>query len=492
MTTNFSTRPVRVLQFGQGNFLRAFCDDFIDRANECGVYDGSIVIAQSVGTKNPTFAEQDFHYTTLLRGKENGIVVNAARRITSVREILHTSEDYDAFMAYAACQTLEAVISNTTEAGIVYDENDTCDQTPPHSFPGKLTKFLYARFCAFDGDHSAGLVVYPTELIENNGAALRDCVLRTAARWQLGDGFAAWIKDACLFCNTLVDRIVTGYPKKQADADAAFAKLGWEDAFLTIAEPFGLWVIESTDIIRAKAVLPLDRAGLPVLFTDDLTPYRERKVRILNGAHTSFVPAAFLAGEEIVRDCMSHPVIRPFIDTCIFREIIPTLRGTLDEDDLQAFALAVCERFENPFIDHALISICLNSVSKWKSRVLPSLLDAVKDGSLPHSLTLSFAALTAFYANGCMTADGFVGTREINGEAHPYTISDSPGVLAFFAEHGKDADLLTRFASNTAFWGMDLTAIPGFAALAQTYYGDIRTRGILSAMQDAVRASTEA
>ena len=491
MTTNAPTHPVRILQFGQGNFLRAFCDDFIDRANECGVYDGSVVIAQSVGKKNPAFAEQDFRYTTLLRGKENGTVVNASRQITSIREVLHTADDYGAFMAYAACPTLEAVISNTTEAGIVCDEADSYEQTPPHSFPGKLTKFLYERYLAFDGRDDAGLVIFPTELIENNGGTLLACVLHTAARWQLGDGFAAWVNRACLFCNTLVDRIVTGFPKKQEDADSIFAQLGYEDPFLTVAEPFGLWVIESADIARAKAVLPLDRAGLPVLFTGDLTPYRERKVRILNGAHTSFVPAAFLAGEEIVRDCMSHPIIRPFIDTCIYREIIPTLRGKLDDGDLQAFASAVCERFENPFIDHALISICLNSASKWKSRVLPSVLDAVRDGSLPRGLTLSFAALCAFYAGGSMTEDGFVGTRTVNGESVAYKISDSAEVLAFFAEHGKDDDLLTRFASDTAFWGMDLTALPGFLAQAQTDYRAIRENGILAVMEDVVRTSEE-
>ncbi len=491
MTTNHSQRNPRVLQFGQGNFLRAFCDDFIDRANEAGEYDGSIVIAQSVGRKNPAFAEQNYTYTTLLRGKENGGIINAARRITAIREVVHTADDYDAFMAYAACPTLDAIISNTTEAGIVYDETDKYDLTPPHSFPGKLTKFLHARYLAFNGDTAQGLVIYPTELIENNGGVLRDCVLRLAGNWQLGDDFAAWVKNACLFCNTLVDRIVTGYPKSQADADSAFAQIGYSDAYLTIAEPFGLWVIEAEDLKRAEETLPLDRAGLPVVFTDDLTPYRERKVRILNGAHTSFVPAAFLSGEEIVRDCMAHPVIRPYIDTCIYNEIIPTLRGKLDEDDLQSFAAAVCERFENPFIDHALISICLNSVSKWKARVLPSVVDSVNNGKIPHGLIFSFAALTAFYAGGKMTEDGFVGTRIIDGKDASYKISDSAEVLAFFAEFGESADVLSRFAANTAFWGRNLCEIPGFEALAQMYFDAIREKGVLCAMQDAVRASSE-
>lgn len=484
-----STHPVRVLQFGQGNFLRAFCDDWIDRANACGVYDGSIIIAQSVGGKNRVLAEQNCQYTTLLRGKADGQIVNEARTVTSVKALVHTTDDYDAFMAYAACPTLEAVISNTTEAGIAYNAADTYAMTPPTGFPAKLTKFLYARYSAFDGDPDRGLVFYPTELIEKNGDTLRSCILRHAQAWQLGQAFADWITDACMFCNTLVDRIVTGYPKKSEDAEQIFEELGYTDASLTVAEPFGLWVIEAEDMTRAENVLPLNRAGLNVIFTKDLTPYRERKVRILNGAHTSFVPAAFLSGEEIVRDCMTHPVIRSFIDACITREIIPTLRQTLAEDDLRRFAAAVCERFENPFIDHALISICLNSVSKWKARVLPTVLDAYKSGTTPHGLVFSFAALCTFYAGGVMTEDGYIGYRTSNGKTVPYTVSDSADVIAFFAAHGKDADILSRFAAQTDFWGMNLHDIDGFVALAQTYFEKIRDDGVLSAMQDAVNAA---
>ncbi len=392
-------------------------------------------------------------------------------------------------MGYAACPTLEVILSNTTEAGIVYHEADTYSMTPPAGYPAKLTKFLYARFCAFNGDASRGLVVFPTELIEQNGDTLRSCILRHAEDWQLGQAFSDWVKHACMFCNTLVDRIVTGYPKKKEDADAIFEKLGYTDALLDLAEPFGLWVIEAPDIRRAEAVLPLHRAGLPVIFTDDLTPYRERKVRILNGAHTSFVPAAFLAGEEIVRDCMTHPVIRPYIDACVYREIIPTLNGKLDEAELQSFAASVCERFENPFIDHALISICLNSVSKWKARVLPSVLDAVRCGTTPHGLIFSFAALCMFYARGKMTEDGFIGMRDVDGKSVPYTVSDSSEVLAFFDEYRNAEDVLLRFASNTAFWGMNLCEIDGFATLAQMYYDSIHQDGVLSAMQKAVNAS---
>ena len=489
MNSNKQPRPVRVLQFGQGNFLRAFCDTFIDIANTSGVYDGSIVIAQSVGQKNPAYDAQNCCYTTLIRGKENGETVELTRVITSVQEVLHTSDDHDAFMAYASHPTLECVISNTTEAGIIFDDSDTFDMTPPASYPAKLTKFLYARYHAFAADEKYGLVIFPTELIENNGGVLRDCVLRYAALWSLGEDFTAWLDRACMFCSTLVDRIVTGHPKQPAESERLARQLGYTDALLTVAEPFGLWVIEAADPERARAVMPLDRAGLPVIFTTDLTPYRERKVRILNGAHTSFVPAAFLSGEEIVRDCMMHPIIRPFIDTCVYHEIIPTLESKLEKKDLLIFADAVCERFENPFIDHALLSICLNSVSKWKARVLPSVLDSVNMGKMPHCLVFSFASLCHFYASGRMTEDGFVGTRVVNGETVPYTISDSKAVLEFFVQHAHDADILPRFAANADFWGTDLTSIRGFSALAQKYYDAITDRGMLAAMEEAITTS---
>lgn len=479
---------MKILQFGQGNFLRGFCDTLIDAANEAGVYNGGIVVVQSVGQTNPAYAAQNNCYTTLLRGKENGDVINAPHIITSLQDIVH-ADDAEAFLSYAACPTLEAVLSNTTEAGIVYDGTDDLTAGIPRTFPGKLTRFLHERYRVFHGDPTRGLVIFPTELIEHNGRVLRDYILRHAYRLADGDAFAAWIDGACLFCDTLVDRIVTGYPKNPKDAERIFAQLGYTDALLTVAEPFGLWVIEARDTARAEAVLPLDRAGLPVVFTDDLTPYRERKVRILNGAHTSFVPAAFLSGEEIVRDCMSHPVIRPFIDTCIGHEILPTLEDMLDADDLRAFAHAVCERFENPFIDHALRSICLNSVSKWKARVLPSVLDAVKNGMHPHCLIFSFAALCHFYASGRMTDDGFIGTRTVNGAAVSYPISDSGDVLDFFAENSGCEEILRRFAENTAFWGMDLTEIPGFASTAQIYFDAIAARGITAVMEDAVNAS---
>ena len=482
------SRPVKVLQFGEGNFLRAFVDYMIDVANEKTDYNGSVVLVQPINAPlMKFFGEQDSVYSVVLRGKENGVTVDDVRVVTSVDSVISAYADYESFMSYAECETLEAIVSNTTEAGIVFDEGDSFAAEPPASYPGKLTKFLYERFRHFNGDASRGLVIYPVELIENNGKKLRECVNSLIDLWCLGADFKAWVNDACMFCSTLVDRIVTGYPRRPGEADAICEKLGYKDNLLDICEPFGLWVIEAEDTERARRTLPLDVAGLPVIFTDDQRPYRERKVRILNGAHTSFVPAAFLAGESIVRDCMAHDVIRPFIDRCIYGEIMPTL--TLPAEEVKAFADSVCERFENPFIDHELISICLNSVSKWKARVMKSLLESAEtNGKLPECLTMSFASLCAFYASGEMKDGAFVGKRKVNGAKVEYTISDDAAVIEFFAENGKCDDVLVKFASNVDFWGMDLNTVEGFTEKAKAYYSIIKTDGAAAAMKAAVEA----
>ena len=480
-------RPVKIVQFGEGNFLRAFVDWMVDILNEKTDFDGSIAIVKPrAGGSLERFDKQNCLYTVILRGRENGETVNIPRIITSVDRAVYGAGTWDHLAELAKCKTVRFVVSNTTEAGILLDKNDTMEPVPS-TFPGKLTKFLYERFLCFGGSPDSGVIVLPTELIDNNGGKLKECVVSLAEIWNLPDAFTEWLNENCIFCSTLVDRIVTGYP--EPEAETLFDGLGYRDELLDVGEPFGLWVIESERDISAE--LPFEEAGLPVVFTDNQKPWRERKVRILNGAHTSFVHAAFLSGENIVRDCMAHPVIRPFIDTCIYHEIIPTLKGKLADEDLLAFAGAVCERFENPFIDHALIAICLNSVSKWKSRVLPSVLDLADSGVLPHCLILSFAALCFFYAGGEMTADGFTGTRIIGANIEHYRISDDREVIAFFSENGMHDNVLAEFASRSDFWGMDLGKIAGFTELAEAYYKIIKERGILSAMEEAVRRSGE-
>lgn len=447
--------PIRVVQFGEGNFLRAFVDYMIDVANEAGMFDGSIAIVKPISFGNlEGFQKQDNLYTVVLRGKENGQTVNDSRIVTSVAKAIDCKEDYEEYMGLAHLESLRFVVSNTTEAGIVLDKNDSMDGLPA-TYPGKLAKFLYERYTAFSGDMKKGLIILPVELIENNGGKLKECVLALCDCWELPETFKTWVCEACVFCSTLVDRIVTGYPRKEVAAICE--ELGYEDHLVDVGEPFGLWVIESEKDISGE--LPLDKAGLPVVFTNDQRPYRERKVRVLNGAHTSSVLAGYLYGLDIVRDCMHDEIMGKFIRQVVMEEIVPQV--PLPFEEVKGFAASVFERFENPFIDHALLSISLNSVSKWKARVLPSFKDCYANrGELPRLITFSLAALFAFYSSQDLR-DGILYGKRADGTE--YEIHDDAGVLEFFAANsGKEAEVFVNAAlSNEDFWGEDLTEYEG-------------------------------
>ena len=448
-------RPIKVIQFGEGNFLRAFVDYMIDVANEAGVFDGSIAIVKPISFGSlEMFNQQDNLYTVVLRGKENGQTVNDSRIVTSVSKVMDCKDDYEDYMGLAKLDTLRFVVSNTTEAGIVLDKNDSMEGLPA-TYPGKLTKFLYERYLTFDGAMDKGLIILPVELIENNGGKLKECVLALCDCWALPAEFKNWVCEACVFCSTLVDRIVTGYPRNEVAAICE--ELGYQDNLVDVGEPFGLWVIESDKDISKE--FPLDKAGLPVVFTDNQKPYRERKVRVLNGAHTSSVLAGYLYGLDIVRDCMHDEVMGKFIRQVVMDEIVPQVPLPLEE--VKAFAASVFERFENPFIDHALLSISLNSVSKWKARVLPSFKDHVANkGELPRLITFSLAALFAFYSSEDLR-EGTLYAKRVDGTA--YEIHDDAHVLEFFAANsGKEAGEFVKAAlSNEVFWGEDLTAYEG-------------------------------
>jgi tagaturonate reductase len=465
-------RPIKVLQYGEGNFLRAFVDYMIDVANEAKVFDGNIAIVKPIAYGNlEAFHAQDNQYTLSLRGKENGETKVVNRVITSVSDSVAAIEDYEKYADYAKSETLRFVVSNTTEAGIVYDETDSFESNPPKTFPGKLTKLLFERFQFFNGDNSKGLVMIPCELIENNGSNLKKCILQFANLWKFGDEFTNWIENACVFCSTLVDRIVTGYPRDEAEAMCK--DLGYEDTLLCTGELFALWVIESDKDISKE--LPLDKAGLPVIFTDNQKPYRERKVRILNGAHTSFVLASFLAGNDYVLESMQDSDVKEFMTKTIFDEIIPTL--TLPKDELESFANSVIERFENPYIKHALLSISLNSVSKWKSRCLPSFREYVnKFGKLPVNLTFSLASLMAFYRSSEREESALIGHR---GD-ETYKILDDDSVLDFFA---KTAELPTKefveaYLKSVEFFGEDMTKYEGLVDMVTSYIDSINAKGM--------------
>ena len=314
------SRPVKILQFGEGVFLRAFADYAVDIANEENNFNGNIAVILPRSGKTDRFAKQNNIYTVCLRGQQDGQVYKENRVITSIDSVISARDEYDAFMALAHEDALEFVISNTTDAGITYNEADQFSDCPPSTFPAKLTKFLYERYTYYQGDMQKGLVMVPTELNDDNGQLLKSCVLQYAALWNLDDAFTAWLASACRFVDTLVDRIVAGYPA--GNIDAIQEELGYEDALLDQAEPFSLWVIGDPSLAD-KFTIGSDK--FHVEFTDNIQAFKEQKVRILNGAHTSMVLGAYLSGLDYVGQCMADPVVRRSLDQTVFGEIVPTV-----------------------------------------------------------------------------------------------------------------------------------------------------------------------
>ena len=475
--------PERILQFGEGNFLRAFVDYFVDMMNEKAGFNSKVVLVQPIPAGEMIrdyINQQEGLYTLYLRGFKDGGKVNHKRIISCVSRCINPYEDNEAMLACADNPKLRYIVSNTTEAGIVYDPACQLDDHPATSFPGKLTQLLYRRFQTFGADPLKGFIILSCELIDNNGKELEKCVQQYITQWNLGEDFAAWVRECNLFCSTLVDRIVTGYPRNEAKALNEAS--GYQDNLIDTGEIFGFWVIEGPDSLKAE--LPFEKADLPVLITKDHTPYKQRKVRILNGAHTSFVLGAFLSGQDIVRNCMEDETINRFMNQTIYDEIIPTL--TLPESELKDFASAVTERFKNPFIDHALLDISLNSTSKWRARVLPSLKAYVKAyGVLPTCITASFAFYIAFYRGYRMEDGNLIAKRDV-GE---YPIRDDKKVLDFYLAR-RDASIATLVhdvCTNVDFWGEDLSQITGFEDAVVKDLEAITTNGSHEVMHDCVR-----
>ena len=470
--------PERVLQFGEGNFLRAFADYWFDMANEKAGWNGKCVLVQPIAQGlTQLINRQEGLYTLYLRGRQNGEKVDAKRVISSVSRCLNPYEkqDYDAMMDVAAGEALEYIVSNTTEAGIVYDPSCRLEDCPPASFPAKLTQVLLHRWRA----GRPGVVVLSCELIDNNGKELLRCVNQYIKQWGLKEGFARWVNGDCTFCSTLVDRIVPGRIRDAAEAARLEEENGYRDALIDVGEVFGVWNIEGPEWLAEK--LPFRAAGLNCPVVPDVTPYKKRKVRVLNGAHTGFVPGAYLAGYDIVRDCMQDDVILGFMNRMLHEEVIPTL--PLDRQDLEAFAAAVQDRFNNPFINHELMSISLNSTSKWRARNMPSLLEyAQTAGKLPPCLAMSFAAYIAFYSSDiqALTEQGLVCRRPKGNE---YTVSDDRWVLEFYySRRGvSDETLVHDVMTNEKMWGQDLTLVPGFEQAAAENLRRIRTEGARAA-----------
>lgn len=459
--------PERILQFGEGNFLRAFADAFIDIANERLAWNTKCVVVQPIPQgRVDALNRQQGLYTLYLRGVEQGQRHSQRRVVSSVSRGIDPYQDFAAYLALADNPDLRFILSNTTEAGIVFDPACGYHDDPPASFPGKLTRLLHQRYLRMGQKPGSGFVLLPCELIDDNARELEKCVLQYIQHWNLDDGFRRWVQEENHFCPTLVDRIVTGYPA--AEAEAMERENGYRDELLDTGELFGLWVIEGPEWLQEE--LPFVKAGLPVLITDDHKPYKTRKVRILNGAHTAFVPAAYLAGFDLVRDCMDDPVIRAFLERALYQEILPVL--PLPEEESKAFAASVFERFANPYIDHRLLDITLNCTSKWRARVLPSLKESLAlTGKLPQCLTFSFAAYLRFFAAG-----------QRDGAPYP-TLDDAP-VLAFFQAHKGDApEALARAAASQAdWWGEDLTQLPGFVEAVTHWLSIIDDQGAYQAL----------
>jgi tagaturonate reductase len=468
--------PEKVLQFGEGNFLRAFIDWQIDKMNKEADFNGSVVVVQPIefGLVDK-LNEQDGLYTLYLQGIKDGKAVKEHEVINSISRGLNPYTQYDEYLKIAESKDLRFVISNTTEAGIAFDENDKLEDTPQKTFPGKLAALLYHRFKAFNGEKEKGLIIIPCELIDRNGEKLKAAILKYAELWNLQKDFINWINDANTFCCTLVDRIVPGYPRD--NIKEITEELGYEDNLVDVGEQFHLWVIEGPQWIQNE--FPTEKAGLNVKFVDDMTPYRTRKVRILNGAHTSLVPVAYLYGLDTVAQSVEDEVVGKFLRGVMYDEIIPTLN--LPEDELKYFAGAVLERFLNPFVKHYLMSIALNSMSKFETRDLPSLLEYInRKNELPKKLVFSLAALIEFYK-------GKRGEEDIK-------LADDEDILDLYKNAWGNYDgteeglksIVTTVLGYEKNWKMNLNEIQGLTDAVTKYLISIEKLGIKEALKEVM------
>ncbi|OLS41076.1 tagaturonate reductase [Bacillus sp. MRMR6] len=476
LIADYEKRPEKVLQFGEGNFLRAFVDWQVDELNKKADFNGSVVVVQPLefGLVDK-LNEQDGLYTLYLQGMKEGKAVREHTLIDCISRGLNIYSQYDEYLELAENPELRFIFSNTTEAGIAFDENDRLEDRPAKSFPAKLTAFLYRRFKVFKGDKEKGFIIIPCELIDRNGEKLKKIVLQYASVWNLDDSFVQWVEEANTFCCSLVDRIVPGYPRDTIDEITK--ELGYKDDMVVAGERFHLWVIEGPQWIREE--FPAHLAGLNTLFVEDMTPYRTRKVRILNGAHTAMTPVSYLYGIDTVGEAVNHEVTGQFVKELIFDEIIPTL--DLSPEELHSFADAVIERFMNPFIEHFLLSISLNSMSKFKTRNLPSLIEYYNcKQDLPRKLVFSLAALISFYK-------GKRGEEDIH-------LQDDQDVLDLFKEHwGQYNDTLesvesivTSILGYEKIWETDLNQIPGLTAAVTNSLFEIETKGMRQAVGEVL------
>ncbi|MEW9938463.1 tagaturonate reductase [Clostridium butyricum] len=448
---NHKSYPVKVIQFGEGNFLRAFVDWQIDKMNKEADFNGSVAVVQPLeGGLIHMLNEQDCLYTLYLQGIQNGKATKTHTVIDCIDRAVDPYKDYNKYLELAEIPSVRFIISNTTEAGIVFENDDKLEGGCQNGYPSKLTALLYHRFKTFNGALDKGLNIIPCELIDRNGEKLKEIVLKYAEIWNLGDEFITWINTANTFFCSLVDRIVPGYPRDTIEE--VRTELGYDDNLVDVGEVFHLWVIEGPQCLKEE--LPIEKAGLNVKIVDDMTPYRTRKVRILNGPHTAMVPVAYLYGLDTVGETVDHEIMGQYVRELIFDEIVPTL--DLLHDELVQFGNDIIERFQNPYVKHYLMSIALNSMSKYKTRDLPSLTEYLKrKGELPRKLVFSLAALIEFYK-------GKRGNEDIK-------LADDEHILELYKNLWSECDgsesglktLVTKVLAYDRNWGMDLNEIEG-------------------------------
>jgi len=473
----FKPLSEKVLQFGEGNFLRCFVDWMLHQLNKHHLFDGSVVVVQPIENGMVDLLQkQDCIYTVFLKGIQNGKIENVHETVTSISRGINPYTDFAAFLKTAEQPEMRYIISNTTESGIAYKPDDSISDTPPASYPAKLIVWLYYRYQYFKGSISHGVNIIPCELTDKNASLLKKYMLQLLDDWKLGPDFREWILKGCVFHNTLVDRIVPGFPREQY---AELVKeLGYEDQQMVEGEPFHLWVIES-DGDTLPTELPFPSAGLNVLYVKDVTPYKVRKVRILNGVHTALVPVAYLYGIDTVRESMENEVTGAFIRNALFQEIIPTL--DLPEAELNAYAQSVLERFANPFIRHQLMSISLNSWAKFETRVMPSILEYInRKKVLPERLTFSLAATIAFYKG--------------NRDTEKIVLKDDSDLLkllenAWSKYDGTDSSVTAVVTDLLAYeqnWKMDLNKIDGLTEKVSGHLVNIMQHGMKAAIASVI------
>ncbi len=472
-TAKKTVRPERIIQFGEGNFLRAFADWMIHKMNQETDFNGNVVVVQPIENGMiDMLNKQDNLYHVNLQGIDKGEKVNDLVLVDAISRSLNPYTDFDAFLKLAEQPEMRFVISNTTEAGITFDSACKLEDQPASSYPGKLTQLLYHRYKTFDGDPSKGLIIFPCELIFLNGHKLKEVIYQYIDLWNLEDEFKVWFNEACGVYATLVDRIVPGFPRHEINEIKE--RLQYDDNLVVQAEIFHLWVIEAPQAIADE--FPADKAGLNVLFVPSEEPYHERKVTLLNGPHSVLSPVAYLSGINIVRDACEHPIVGKYVKKVMFDELMETLN--LPKDELEQFANDVLDRFNNPFVDHDVTSIMLNAFPKYATRDLPGLkVFLERKGKLPEGLVLGLAAIITYYKGG-KRADG----AEIKA-------NDATEIMDLLSQlwATNDTQKIAEGVLGAEFiWQENLNNIPGLTEKVKGYLDAFQEKGMLEVVQSIV------